>query len=121
MRISDWSSDVCSSDLVPAGTPSAKVQNYFLSFAYQKPRLIEYRMNLKTGETAERFLSDQLVEMPCINNRFMGLKTRYAYNTLVSETPLFLMSGIQKWDFEAMAEVDQIGRASCRERVCQYV
>src|SRR3546814_4952869 len=24
---------------VPAGTPSAKVQNYFLSFAYQKPRL----------------------------------------------------------------------------------
>jgi len=92
---------------VPAGTPSAKVQNYFLSFAYQKPRLIEYRMNLKTGETAERFLSDQLVEMPCINNRFMGLKTRYAYNTLVSETPLFLMSGIQKWDFEAMAEVDR--------------
>src|SRR3546814_8994351 len=64
-------------------------------------------MKLMTGGTADGFLDDQLVEMPCINNRFMGLKTRYAYNTLVSETPLFLMSGIQKWDFEAMAEVDR--------------
>src|SRR3546814_5387870 len=45
--------------------------------------------------------------MPCINNRFMGLKTRCADNTLVSEMPLFLVSGIQKWDFEAMAEVDR--------------
>src|SRR3546814_2993248 len=89
---------------VPAGTPSAKVQNYFLSFAYQKQRLIEYRMNLKPGETAERFLSHQLVAMPCINNRFMGLKTLYAYNTLVSAPPLFLMRGLQKRDFASMAD-----------------
>ncbi|GLS99770.1 carotenoid cleavage dioxygenase [Sphingobium jiangsuense] len=92
---------------VPEGTPSVKVQNYFLSFLYQKPRLTEYRMNLKTGASSERFVDDTMAEMPCINNRFMGIKSRYAYNTLVSQTPLFVMSGIQKWDFEKMAEVDR--------------
>lgn len=92
---------------IPPGTPSAKMQNYFLSYVYQQPRLKEFRMNLKTGAVSERIVDDECTEMPCINQRFMGVRNRYSYNTFAAVEPYFLMSGIQKWDFDMMAEVDR--------------
>src|SRR3546814_16094753 len=38
MRISDWSSDVCSSDLFPTGMPDARVGNPVRSRAPELPR-----------------------------------------------------------------------------------
>lgn len=89
---------------IPAGTPRVKTQNYFLSFNYQQPRLKEYRFNLKTGETNERFVDDQCCEMPAYNCQTYGLKSRYSYNTFGSDNNLFLMCGIQKFDYVHMKE-----------------
>src|SRR3546814_2318796 len=72
MRISDWSSDVCSSDL-PAGEPL--------------PRQVE------------------LSEVP-----FFPQEDYYCGPAALAT--VLAWGGV---------DTDQIGRASCRERVCQYV
>ena len=45
--------------------------------------------------------------MPSINNRYLGIKNRYAYNTMAAEIPYFLMSGIQKFDLQQRREIDR--------------
>src|SRR3546814_10272511 len=76
MRISDWSSDVCSSDLFVVG--------YYYQHAPSTP---------------------DLVNVGSIQKVFGGITT---LNLGYSATGPFTVGG-------------QIGRASCRERVCQYV
>src|SRR3546814_6169780 len=87
MRISDWSSDVCSSDLRadrlqagarPAGGRRAPV-GYEGSKVYRMDRLRK------------------------IENTVIGLEIRYLPHELGEQV------------------TQEIGRASCRERVCQYV
>src|SRR3546814_8061317 len=90
LRISDWSSDVCSSDLLvlgPAGTGKSLLALTFVTAAVAR------------GEKAAMFVFDE--EMGLLFNRALGL-------------------GI---DMRAMADSGdlKIGRASCRERGCQYV
>src|SRR3546814_8864458 len=70
MRISDWSSDVCSSDLplMPKATAVWLVDNTTLTFR-------------------------QIAEF----------------------------CGLHELEIKAIADQEEIGRASCRERVCQYV
>ena len=92
---------------IPRDTPSARVQNYFLSFQFNQPRLTEYRFNLKTGRAKERIVDEHCHEMPSINNRLLGVKNRYAYTTMAAEIPYFLMSGIQKFDLQQLKEVDR--------------
>src|SRR3546814_10880973 len=77
MRISDWSSDVCSSDL-------ADVQRL--------PRRLD-----------QRGLAQGLVDL--------GQLVRDVGDV---DPLLILVAGL-------LREAEQIGRASCRERVCQYV
>src|SRR3546814_4463832 len=85
MRISDWSSDVCSSDLLDAsevvvvGDPVPTTRP--VTFTRESPRYGGPVAGLLTGR-------DALVRTP----RTLGVLA-----------------------------VDKIGRASCRERVCQYV
>src|SRR3546814_2610652 len=82
MRISDWSSDVCSSDLFAAETPGAgRVAGL--------PRKI-------VGETVRQTGSARLRRQiaPAVGKQRGGI---------------------------LLEEVVEIGRASCRERVCQYV
>src|SRR3546814_10769089 len=76
MRISDWSSDVCSSDL------------YYINPSVVPYDVCEIIMNLNTFN-----------EMPPDLQEVMLSASR-----------------VQNLDLSA-----QIGRASCRERVCQYV
>src|SRR3546814_2422157 len=78
MRISDWSSDVCSSDL--------------------QDRRVEI-----TGPTDRKMV---------INALNSGAKVFMA-DCEDSLTPT--------WDNVVQGQINQIGRASCRERVCQYV
>lgn len=92
---------------IPAGTASVKVQNYFLSFVYSQPRLTEFRFNLKTGRCTERIVDERCTEMPCIDTRRLGLKTRYSYNTVAADEPYFLMKAVQKFDYERLSEVDR--------------
>src|SRR3546814_10371089 len=78
MRISDWSSDVCSSDLLAAGTK------------------IKQKHNIPVG---------------------IGLSADLD-TAMATRTLLFAFGGSVQ---NEQGVVVQIGRASCRERVCQYV
>src|SRR3546814_2511119 len=86
MRISDWSSDVCSSDLAAL------------------PR----RRGLGAGSAMLRHGLDQAREL--------GLPVYLEASTPQNQR-LYSRHGFQ----EHGAPIRQIGRASCRERVCQYV
>src|SRR3546814_1639606 len=84
MRISDWSSDVCSSDLAEAG----------IAFA----QLDAYVCGVGPGSFAGVRIGVSFVK---------GL-------ALAHERPVVAVSSL------AMLAAPEIGRASCRERVCQY-
>src|SRR3546814_3990834 len=85
MRISDWSSDVCSSDLLQP-------------FGYFQPgHLVELNVH-----------QDQIRPVrACHLERFHSVPR--------------LQDGVTLRFQQVMEELHEIGRASCRERVCQYV
>src|SRR3546814_4912381 len=82
MRISDWSSDVCSSDLAEARLDGGKL--------------------IVAGRRSPREVGDGA----CIHPDLLG------------EPPRRRAPRAAAADDD---DVEQIGRASCRERVCQYV
>src|SRR3546814_16352700 len=101
MRISDWSSDVCSSDLV---------------------------MDLSTGknihETREWIIRNSPVPIGTVpiyqalekvDGKAEDLTWEIFRDTLIEQAE----QGVDY--FPIHAGVRQIGRASCRDRVCQYV
>src|SRR3546814_21076481 len=104
MRISDWSSDVCSSDLpfaahraVPAVMPVADHAGYGPAVAesHSGQRLHRVGMVLAAGEDKRAGAAE--------------------VGRLLEELGVVILDPLQ------MATQDQIGRASGRERVCQYV
>src|SRR3546814_11221326 len=102
MRISDWSSDVCSSDLElvrsPMCAPNAAVTL----------NLVKERVNRARGH---RIAAD---EQRMKAQRLAKLLMLYeAGNDGINRTPR-LIAG-------QAGACAQSGRASCRERVCQYV
>src|SRR3546814_8719788 len=100
MRISDWSADVCSSDLCTVIVGEALLKrNYPAVHAVgrassEEPRLIDLRWG-----------------------------TRGPKVTLVGKGVCFDSGGLDLKPASGMKlmKKDKIGRASCRERVCQYV
>src|SRR3546814_4667948 len=82
MRISDWSSDVCSSDL-----PDSYIEEYGAE---------AFRATAAEAIPLSRFMLDELA-------------SRHALNEAEGRAAC------------AHEAKPQIGRASCRERVCQYV
>src|SRR3546814_5682888 len=80
VRISDWSSDVCSSDLRMVGATT----------------LDEYREYIEKDPALERRFQQVFVGEPSV------------------EDTVAILRGIAP-------KYEEIGRASCRERVCQYV
>src|SRR3546814_9580442 len=97
MRISDWSSDVCSSDLIvtthsPNLTSKIPLKNIVLLHRQRAFSLAEGETGLSPNDY--RFLQ-----------RFLD----------TTKANLFFARGI------IVVEGDEIGRESCRERVCKYV
>src|SRR3546814_15730796 len=84
LRMSDWSSDVCSSDI-----PHAK--QGFSSPDFRKVQLGQRAAIYARVSTADQSCERQLPDLT-------GFAERGGY-----------------------AVIEEIGRASCRERVCQYV
>src|SRR3546814_5227621 len=82
MRISDWSSDVCSSDLTAE------------------------RIELIAWRTSSQIQTGMALGKPL--NQFFGLSS--LLDDIKGQAPDLVSAGVV-----------QIGRASCRERVCQYV
>src|SRR3546814_4248719 len=101
MRISDWSSDVCSSDLLIARAVEAGGTHAVYGGSVQSPAVA--RVATMAG----------LMGVPV--TIVIGATT--AAKALPKHAPVRLA-------YEAGAEfreIREIGRASCRERVCQYV
>src|SRR3546814_15470728 len=102
MRISDWSSDVCSSDLLIAeirrrnlrvsylvNNAGVTVEGRFLDHAWEQQRAFVQLMSTSPAELIHAFLPEML-----------KAKSGKVLN---------------------IASLGEIGRASCRARVCQYV
>src|SRR3546814_4001336 len=87
MRISDWSSDVCSSDL-----------------------LLAYRELVNPG--AMPFSEDPATRLP---EYFISA------DDISPKEHVDVQAAAQKWVDSSISKTAKIGRASCRERVCQYV
>src|SRR3546814_10046499 len=100
MRISDWSSDVCSSDLPAQGTPvpGCKRQRAGNAAGVQVLHQAE--------EEGQLLLPDTLL----VEGEDEAVAGR-SKNVVAVLHPLG----------DALEIEHQIGRASCRERVCQYV
>lgn len=70
-----------------------------------EPYLHEWRFDLKTGKTAERQLSDVMVEFPRMDNRVLGEKSRFSFNPKVACEPTVVFEGLVKHDFATNSEV----------------
>src|SRR3546814_10366398 len=106
MRISDWSSDVCSSDLPPTVTGRIEVKV------------------TRTNETAAD--SREMNESHWVGLRGFVLPPTGTpdpdgpiYD--VGDTGHYAYPDMTKLAIRAKVTGQKIGRASCRERVCQYV
>src|SRR3546814_17563902 len=104
MRISDWSSDVCSSDLLNVGRIGALLSGLPSSVA---------------GVTVNRFCASGLTAIAMAADRIR-----------VGEADVMIAAGTESMSLVPTMGVSpsfspeifqQIGRGSCRERVCQYV
>src|SRR3546814_5406915 len=97
MRISDWSSDVCSSDL----TRSLDEQIKGI-----KQLVAEHELRIRNGMLAYERLQ-------VLRSGDKSAEAIAAFNEVKQDLGYGLL--LKKYT------ADEIGRASCRERVCQYV
>src|SRR3546814_5061792 len=128
MRISDWSSDVCSSDLAQAfATISAGVA---------RPARIDGHPG--PGNQMGNAVADLLDRSRDLVAEDHGLSQPHGAEAAVmivveigaadaagpDPDPHLARSGgggVDSLDAQILRSVNEIGRASCRERVCQYV
>src|SRR3546814_12429058 len=115
MRISDWSSDVCSSDLSPTVVSAADAAGR--RHAALRRRCVQ---SMLTAHSLGRSPAGSML-MFGINARKPDVKA------MAMERANLPYLQVYASDFHARdTELEQglaaqIGRASCRERVCQYV
>src|SRR3546814_18035478 len=103
MRISDWSSDVCSSDLNKSGTNPFMLTHISVRGAREH--------NLKGVDLD--LPRDRLIVITGLSG---SGKSSLAFDTIYAEGQRRYVESLS-----AYARQFQIGRASCRERECQYV
>src|SRR3546814_3539258 len=110
MRISDWSSDVCSSDLVWIQLGASLVAVVFIAWLVGKmglgadPRITDAAHAIRLADEAETGFDG--VEVA---------RDRAGFAAIVRNGEGRMML------IRAHGNHFEIGRASCRERVCQYV
>src|SRR3546814_16543295 len=106
MRISDWSSDVCSSDLIFATLDAEQFQQCFVKWVASL-----------TGTCAEVIAID-------------GKTSRRSHDKAGGKAAIHMVSAFaarqrlvlgQVKIAEKSNEITEIAEASCRARVCQYV
>src|SRR3546814_18808193 len=101
MRISDWSSDVCSSDLGQGDTALLPLQDVAIpAEGIRIAALLTAAGITPSNSEANRKLKERAVKVD---------------GAVVEDAGTSFAPG-----FEGVLQVG-IGRASCRERVCQYV
>src|SRR3546814_16986677 len=113
MRISDWSSDVCSSDLhLIGGALVGTFSGILISYGFVSPLAAAAKA---TWEHEGKYLL-------CMKAGMLAHLQGYAPAVSVEFARKSLMSNVRPSFYEVEeATSKEIGRASCRERVCQYV
>jgi carotenoid cleavage dioxygenase len=61
-------------------------------------RMHRWRFNLRTGQTREEDLDDQVTEFPMVSGRHNGRPYRYSYNA-IPKKGFWLLDGLKKYDF----------------------
>src|SRR3546814_15395469 len=113
MRISDWSSDVCSSDLAAAGAPPRPSLGYLVQGILEHANEdIQARFLPGIVNGRERWC--QGFSEPDAGSDLASLRTK-----AVRDGDEFVITGHKVWT--SYYDDAEIGRASCRERGCQYV
>src|SRR3546814_1294538 len=102
MRISDWSSDVCSSDLVA------------------DPSLLKGPLNTRVDLFVDRMWKHYQDDLYRVTLEIL-LAMRAFQPTTPSKAEEQHIRAHQKTMRSIFHDSKQIGRVSCRERVCQYV
>src|SRR3546814_10287785 len=95
MRISDWSSDVCSSDL-----------KWVIAITY-------------THRAAEEI--EERIERLGVDTDRLWIGTIHSFCLDWILRPYGLYHEALRHGFRIVDQHEEIGRASCRERLCQYV
>src|SRR3546814_14676967 len=116
MRISDWSSDVCSSDL-------NDLRNYHLHIvAHDRPAKFLSEFGQWDFEVEERYnhKGEDRIRWPHRQNK-IGQVSQGSKKTGVENSGIDFIPSLRRKFASITNTVLQIGRASCRERVCQYV
>src|SRR3546814_13450199 len=114
MRISDWSSDVCSSDLLAGRAPLA-ILKIVMSDRIECARCwSNYSLSCHTTalgwiKTEELYMTEQFSVRP-----LGGGMSALLYDDGLRRHML------QAYNYMGLG-IEEIGRASCRERVCQHV
>src|SRR3546814_18635071 len=106
MRISDWSSDVCSSDLIPVdGDPEGVAIATGVNTRLGSRRMLEYAFEHAIAQGRKK------------------LAVVHKANIMKILTGIFLEEGrkLHRDKYAKQIEMQEIGRASCSERVCQCV
>src|SRR3546814_2115467 len=101
MRISDWSSDVCSSDLLMQSLDEART----IDKAALGPMMKKAVLDLTAQIVEAHVAADPAFVNGCIGRALSTLKEAH------EAARLYLHPD----------DIAKTGRASCRERVCQYV
>src|SRR3546814_1042663 len=109
MRISDWSSDVCSSDLDRGALCVSSQVGCTLTCKFCHTGTMKLVRNLNAGEIVGQVMlaRDHLEEWPSPKD-----------GRMLSNIVMMGM-GEPLYNFDTVAK--EIGRAACRERGCQYV
>src|SRR3546814_19028029 len=116
MRISDWSSDVCSSDLVDGAEPGIFAEAEEALTLAQADAVVRFLDEHGIARNSVRVIGfhGQTVLHQATDNGRKGNTRQLGNGRLMADR-----TGIDVvYDFRTD---DKIGRASCRERVCQYV
>src|SRR3546814_13902108 len=135
MRISDWSSDVCSSDLPIQGEGGIRTVEPEMMRAIRKLcddkglLLILDEIQTGMGRTGKLFAHEWSGITPDIMSLAKGLGGGFPVGAVLAteEAASGMAPGTHGTTFGGnimamvAANAVQIGRASCRERVCQYV
>src|SRR3546814_14439679 len=140
MRISDWSSDVCSSDLAKSGdeladrivttAPDVTQTTNLGAFVNQRGLFrrqeladVFHKAKIPSAQKWAQHAAGQHIELGIAENNFflmlasLGLAAPHFGTRLLPIGTVyapFISRGLDAPNYE-------LGRASCRERVCQYV
>jgi carotenoid cleavage dioxygenase len=63
-------------------------------------RMHRWRFNLRTGQTTEQQIDDEITEFPVCSNDYVGRPYRYSYNVLYKKGD-WLFSGLKRYDMKS--------------------